>query len=222
MKKKNKLKRALPSGPHDLSREAVESSQRDRLLEAMAESVAEKGFAHTAVAEVIARSGVSRATFYTQFANKEECFSATFTAASQRIREAMVKEMETSMGGSESNKEKSPSQKLERIVTAYLDTLVSNPAFARTFLVEVYAGGPAVIERRLHSQQLFADIICETHKGESGPLGTKPNQRFAAEILVNAVSGMTTNLVATGNFEKIKEIKAPVIQFIQEFLSQDP
>src|SRR3954451_610367 len=70
----------LPRGPHGLTREEVAASQRGRLLLAMAGAAAEKGYAHTTVADVIAGAGVSRATFYEHFAGKEDCFVAAFDA----------------------------------------------------------------------------------------------------------------------------------------------
>lgn len=44
----------------------------------MARSVARRGYAEATVAEAIAHAGVSRTTFYEQFASKEECFLAAF------------------------------------------------------------------------------------------------------------------------------------------------
>src|SRR5882724_3806888 len=64
----------LPSGRHGLAREAVVASQRGRLLDAMAEVVAEKGYQATTVADVVERAGVSRRTFYEQFPDREACF----------------------------------------------------------------------------------------------------------------------------------------------------
>src|SRR5207249_11332900 len=57
------LPRVLPRGPHGLAREVVQASQRARMLDAMAEAVAEKGYGAVSVADVIARAGVSRKTF---------------------------------------------------------------------------------------------------------------------------------------------------------------
>ena len=37
-------------------------------------SVAERGYAASTVADLVALSGVSRGDFYKHFANKEECF----------------------------------------------------------------------------------------------------------------------------------------------------
>src|SRR3954451_4295790 len=63
--------RVLPRGRHAAPREVVAESQRERLLVAMAEATAAKGYANVAVADVIERAGVSRRSFYEHFANKE-------------------------------------------------------------------------------------------------------------------------------------------------------
>src|SRR3954454_14835880 len=70
--------RQLPRGRHRLSRDEVVASQRGRMLTAMAEAVAQKGYARTTVADVLSRARVSRETFYEQFADKEDCFLAAY------------------------------------------------------------------------------------------------------------------------------------------------
>src|SRR2546427_8551210 len=79
----------LPRGRHGLSREDVARSQRERMLRAMAEAVSENGYVNTPVAEVLRRAGVSRETFYEHFANKEECFLASYDAGASVLLEAM-------------------------------------------------------------------------------------------------------------------------------------
>ena len=51
-------------------------SQRERLLVAMAESTADKGYGATTISDICAAAGVSRATFYELFKDKEDCFHA--------------------------------------------------------------------------------------------------------------------------------------------------
>jgi AcrR family transcriptional regulator len=68
----------LPSGPHRLEREQVARHQRIRLHGAMVEAVAANGYEGTSVKQVIALAGVSRRSFYEQFANKQDCLLATF------------------------------------------------------------------------------------------------------------------------------------------------
>lgn len=213
---KHAPKRALPRGPHGLSRDEVERSQRERLMLAMAEVAAEKGFGNVAVADVLKRAGVSRATFYAQFKDKEDCFRATYEAAAQHIGKVMGMGVTALIeGASGRDRQLTPIEKLERILTVYLDTLLSQPVYARTFLVEVYAAGPEAVKQRLASQELFVDIICETHRGEAGVLGTNPDQRFAAEAIVNAVSAMMTNHIAIGDFEGIRKLKEPMLRFVE-------
>jgi len=82
----------LPRGPHRLERSEVLSHQRARIHAAMVECVAREGYAATSVKGVITLAGVSRRTFYEQFANREDCFLATFdliaSRGARRIREA--------------------------------------------------------------------------------------------------------------------------------------
>src|SRR5690606_30880284 len=66
----------LPRGPHGLPREEVERSQRERLLTAAAEAVAEKGYASMSVADILKGASVSRTTFYQLFDDKLDCFLA--------------------------------------------------------------------------------------------------------------------------------------------------
>lgn len=47
---------------------------RDRLLLALGESIIEKGFTDTVVADVVKRARVSRRTFYEEFSDRTDCF----------------------------------------------------------------------------------------------------------------------------------------------------
>src|SRR4051812_37587110 len=140
----------LPRGRHGLTREQVVGSQRGRIFRALAETMARKGYASTSVSEVLRTAGVSRETFYEQFSSKEDCFMAAFEAAVENvlgtIRDA------PGPGGT-------PLERFARGLRAYLDALADDPAFARVLLVEVYAAGPAALERRAALQRGFVDTI---------------------------------------------------------------
>ncbi len=72
------LYKRLPHGPHRLERDEVAHNQRARIHGALIEAVAQDGYEGTSVKQVIGLAGVSRRSFYEQFANKEECFLVTF------------------------------------------------------------------------------------------------------------------------------------------------
>jgi AcrR family transcriptional regulator len=68
----------LPPGRHLLPSDFVIQNQRARILYAVSELVAERGYQKTTI-ELIAKSArVALGTFYEHFAGKEECFLAAF------------------------------------------------------------------------------------------------------------------------------------------------
>ncbi len=81
----------LPRGPHRLERDEVIHHQRARIHGAMVEAIAQSGYEATSVKQVIGLAGVSRRSFYEQFANKQECFLATFDLILRRDIEQMRK-----------------------------------------------------------------------------------------------------------------------------------
>lgn len=199
----------LPRGPHSLTREEVEASQRERILVAMVQAVGESGFANTSVADVVARAGVSRATFYALFAGKDDCFAAAYDWAAHRIAAVLAA---TARAALDADAGGDPIERLRVVLHAYLGWLAAAPQIARTFLVEVYAAGPAAIEQRHTSLGLFVDLVAGVIGARPGPLGNMPEQRFAVEALVSAVSSMVTHRVGTGRADTLGELEEPLME----------
>src|SRR5207248_8033085 len=75
----------VPRGRHAPPLEVRLSVQRGRLFKAAADVFARVGYAD-ATAEAIAReAGMSKATFYEHFANKEECILALFDEGATEV-----------------------------------------------------------------------------------------------------------------------------------------
>jgi AcrR family transcriptional regulator len=85
------LYQRLPRGPHHMAPTEVTRNQRIRMHGAMVEAVAADGYEGTSVKQVIGLAGVSRRSFYEQFANKEECFLATFDLIVARMAKRVNK-----------------------------------------------------------------------------------------------------------------------------------
>src|SRR5213592_200347 len=80
----------VPRGRHAPPLEVRLSVQRRRLFSAAADVFARVGYAD-ASAEAIAReAGMSKATFYEHFANKEECILALFDEAATEVMRTMA------------------------------------------------------------------------------------------------------------------------------------
>ena len=178
--------RVLPRGRHAASREIVWRSQQERLLEAMAASVAERGYARVAVADVIERAGVSRKTFYEHFANKEACFLAAYDAGVDTMLGAIEAEIRAAapdwLAGAEAG------------TRCYLETLAANAAFARTYLIEVLAAGPDALERRTLVHERFADLLEATHHAARADVPALPEPgRHIFRAAVGAVDELVTD-----------------------------
>lgn len=74
----------MPTVPADIGARL----QRQRILDGMAASCAEKTFAKTTIGDIVERAAISRATFYKHFANKEECFEAAVEQFVEELEEA--------------------------------------------------------------------------------------------------------------------------------------
>ncbi|MGI5205846.1 TetR/AcrR family transcriptional regulator [Spirillospora sp. CA-108201] len=207
--------RRLPRGRHALSRAEVERVHRDRLCGAMAQAMAEKGYVGTSVEDVLKRARVSRQSFYALFSSKLDCFMAAFDQAGLllflQLQEAMqgegdADERGTAQGGS------GAAERFERVFTAYLEALASEPEYARLFLVEVFAAGPEAVRRRTRVQRDLARTLADL-MGVTGDAG-----RFACEVIVAAVSSMVTPAVAAGDLEALRAIREPVIGHVRLLL----
>src|SRR3954447_18993683 len=62
----------MPTSAPDLGLD----NQRQRIIDAMIDSCAEKTYAATTITDIVARARISRTTFYKQFDDKRACFDA--------------------------------------------------------------------------------------------------------------------------------------------------
>ncbi|HEX4189084.1 MAG TPA: TetR/AcrR family transcriptional regulator [Solirubrobacteraceae bacterium] len=64
----------LPSGRNDIPRPLIAKSQRERIVDATAAIVAEKGLAKLTIPEIARRASVSNQTFYEMYSSKHDAF----------------------------------------------------------------------------------------------------------------------------------------------------
>ena len=86
----------MARGRHVPPPEVRVSQQRDRLLRAAALEFADGGYAGATSESISRRAGMSKATFYEHFANKEECMLSLFDHARRVVQESMRSEEHTS------------------------------------------------------------------------------------------------------------------------------
>ncbi|WP_280481572.1 TetR/AcrR family transcriptional regulator [Nocardia cyriacigeorgica] len=195
--------RRLPRGRHGLPREHVVASQRERILQAMGEAMADNGYVGTSVAAILKKAGVSRETFYEQFRSKEDCFEAAYQRAVELLLDRIAEtDAPTADFGDD------PVERMRRLFGTYLQHLADDPASARLFLVEVYAVGAKAVARRIELQDLFVDRIAEVLDART------PEQRFACRTLAAAVGAMVTGKIATDDVAGLLALREPLLELV--------
>ncbi|MBF6328645.1 TetR/AcrR family transcriptional regulator [Nocardia transvalensis] len=201
--------RQLPRGRHGLPRETVVATQRERILSAMAEVMAENGYVKTSVATIIKRARVSRETFYEQFRSKEDCFEAAYERAVELLIANMSKMTDAQQDSSVDREPVDREQRLDRVLHAYLEGVAVQPAYARLYLVEVYAVGPRAITRRAMLQQTFVNLLAEILDAHT------EEQRFAVRTLVAAISAMVTARIAEEDLDGLRALREPIVEMVR-------
>jgi AcrR family transcriptional regulator len=129
----------IPAGRHTLAPEEVSARQRERLMRAMGQCVDERGYVETTIADVVRVARTSRTVFYRHFADKEECFLATYNEMTRaRIGASLV--AAAAVAGWR--------EKLEAGIGAYFHWMAAHPEVAVTSVVEVHRAGRKALEVR--------------------------------------------------------------------------
>jgi AcrR family transcriptional regulator len=163
------------SAPGPTGRRRVGEIQRARIIGAMGELVRERGPGAVTVAHVVARSGVSRRTFYELYTDREDCFLAAFDIGIARAEETVVPAHEQ------------PGKWGERVragLEAALYFLDAEPEFGYLCVVGALGGGDRALERRTLVVRRLVDAV---HQGQLESKAARQPERLVAEGLVGAV-----------------------------------
>jgi AcrR family transcriptional regulator len=112
--------------------------QRTRLLRAIVEVVALEGYARARIGDLARRAGVSRATFYELFANKEECLLDAQRALAERVSGELAQVV--ARGES--------SRALQSTLSALLEFAEREPLVFDFLMHEAMLGGPEALAVR--------------------------------------------------------------------------
>jgi AcrR family transcriptional regulator len=194
----------IPRGRHAPPLEVRLSVQRRRLFQAAAAVFARVGYAEASAEAISREAGMSKATFYEHFANKEECILALFDEAATEVMRAMA--------GAASDDRGSYEERIRANVASFLEVLTQYPDSAQTLLVEIIGAGPRAAERRDAILDLFADGLLRDNARMSERMGAP---RFASKddafAIVGAIVELVSRQLRTGVPADVRELE-PVIE----------
>ena len=200
----------LPSGRHGIAPEVLAHNQRERMLAAIAQLVAEHGYAKTTIGQIADTASVSRRTLYERFSGKEEIFLAAYVALDDYLAGVMAE----AAGGAEGGWP----EEVAAAFAALIGFLASNPGFARLYLVESAAvGEPLAAAREATTERLIALLAT----GRDSKPGREPAEGIE-EALVGGVIVLLARRVLGGEAAQLTSFTPAVVEFtLSPFLGVD-
>jgi len=187
---------AMPADPAD---------HRHRLLDAMAQAVAAKGYAAVTIADLAAEARVSKRSFYEHFSDKADCLAALYDAASRQafkvLREAI-------------DPRRDWHAQVEQALAAYLGALAANPALLSTLFIDILALGAPGLAARRRNTDLLADFIVQV----AGP----GLQRHQAVAIVGGIHEWVLQAVEAGQAAALADLAGPAARLVRAVIDARP
>jgi len=165
-----------------------------RMLDAVAEVVSDKGYVAMSVEDIITVAGVSRRTFYDKFKSKEDAYLQSFDA----IAQVLLAEVTAAYGSSQDF--------IEGVIAclgAFLDLAAREPRYADMCMVEVLAAGPTAIGRR---NAIMKALVAVLHRGaQTLPDSLNPPE-LTAEIVIGGIYEVVYSRVLAGEATELPSL----------------
>lgn len=169
---------------------------RQRLLEGLAASIAQRGYRETTVSDIVRHAKTSKRTFYAHFTGKDaallELLEADNVAMIAGIRAAVDPAADWRV-------------QVQQAVDAYVTAIETNPALTLAWIREFPALGEAVRPVQRQGMRLFTDMLVDiTSSPGFRRAGMQTVSRQTALILLGGLRELTAHTLEDG--EDIREI----------------
>jgi AcrR family transcriptional regulator len=189
----------LTGGPHGIPRAVVHEIQRGRLLDALAEVIAEEGYLDTTVHKILKRAGISRRTYYELFKDKEDCFLVAYDEAAEHV--VKLVQQACREGGS-------PERRIENSLRAMLEFGEREPKVARMCIIEVMAAGNVARERRTATMERLTNLVADALEERCE---SREEALLRGRVLTGGVHEMVYDALARGQVEGLSELAGEVV-----------
>ena len=190
----------LPAGRHGLPREFIVQNQRERIITALVDTVAERGYNATTVAHITKAASVSRRTFYEHFADKEACFLAAYEMVADHIRDSMRVAAEAF--------DEWP-QQVRAALATMLRFLAGEPELARLVMIEPVAAGGEIAARHRAAMQGFVEIL---KAGRPEHSGDRPLPEATEETVVGGILSLIVREISTGKAKDLEKLLPDLVE----------
>jgi AcrR family transcriptional regulator len=163
------------------------SGFRRRLLDGLADSIADRGYRATTVADVVRNAKTSKRTFYDEFASKETCFVELLRANNEDLITRITAAVDP---------EATPDEQVAAAVGAYVEHIESRPAVTLSWIREAPALGDLSRPLNRRAMQSLTDMLVDVSDSPGfRRAGLEPMSRPLALILLGGLRELTALLV---------------------------
>jgi AcrR family transcriptional regulator len=167
-----------------------ETGFRARLLDGMRQSIEDRGYRETTVADIVRHAKTSKRTFYGEFDSKEACFLALLHANNEQ----MIVGIRTTV-----DPEGEWQDQIRSAATAYVDHIASRPAITLSWIREAPALGAIALPLHRHAMGALTDMLVDlTDSPGFRRAGLPPISRPLALILLGGLRELTALTVEDG------------------------
>jgi AcrR family transcriptional regulator len=190
----------LPPGRHLVPRDFVAQNQRERMLLATAELVAERGYQKTTIELIAKTARVALSTFYEQFSSKEDCFLAAFDETVAGAAEVFDELLD---------REQPWAEQISAAIEIMLEMVVNEPARARLCIVEAQAAGGEALARY---QAMLEGLAPKLREGRvHNPRSSRLPDGLEVAI-VGGLAWLVHQRLVAGRDEEIKALLPEMLQ----------
>jgi AcrR family transcriptional regulator len=185
----------------ELPREFVASHKRRRMMDAVAELVAEKGYEATKIADIVRRAAVARKTLYDNFDGKEDLFLSAVDLTFTEMRVAVEEACERVEGSS-------PEDSIVAGLEALLEFIADRPAASRMCMLEAISATPSSARLYDTAMRDFVEILRRSVPEDADLPET------IEESLVGGVAWILQLQIRRGEADRAPDLLSELSQFV--------
>lgn len=184
---------------------------RDRLIAAMAESIADKGYRDTTVADVVRLARTSRRNFYEHFVDRDACFLALFATTNESVMHEIAAAVDPSL---------TLDEQVDAAVETYIASVLERPALYHSFVRELPGLGQSGADRAQAALEAFAELLIglvDTSRRAQPDVVTRSLDMDTAIIIVGGLRELL--VIALQHGRDMNELRASAAQAIKLILA---
>jgi AcrR family transcriptional regulator len=203
-------RRGLARGKHSVSRSLVVHNQRERILDAVANLVAQDGYAALTVERIAGRAAVSLHAFYEHFSGKEDAFLVAYELGHAKglttVERAFATQSDWRFG-------------IREAISSLFDFLASEPAFAHLALVDTLTATRRMAEHATDGVAAYGAMLIPGAE-QATDLVLPPAATI--EAIAGGLSELCLTYALLGRIERLPELLPRATYFaLAPFIGQE-